>query len=109
MSLEAITISELVQLGEVVVIDVREPDEYQDGHIPGALNFPLSTIDQTFADIPDHEKLYFVCHVGGRSARVCEFLSMKESYANKTLTNVLGGTNGWIIEGHEVVTGVQPI
>ena len=55
-----------------VLIDVREPDEYAQGHVPGSINIPLRqfmTIEET---VPDKETPLFVyCLVGGRSKRAC--------------------------------------
>jgi rhodanese-related sulfurtransferase len=101
-------VNELAALGEVLVIDVREVDEYVEGHVPGAINLPSSSLNETFHEIPTADTIYFVCHGGGRSGRACEFLSHLPEFADRHLVNVRGGTSGWIIEGHKVVTGDQP-
>lgn len=100
--------NELAALGEVLVIDVREVDEYVEGHVPGAVNLPLSSLTETFHQIPAGDTVYFVCHGGGRSGRACQFLAQQPEFSERNLVNVLGGTSGWIIEGHKVVTGDQP-
>lgn len=108
MSTSEITVNELAALGEVLVIDVREVDEYVEGHVPGAINLPSSSLAETFHQIPGGDTVYFVCHGGGRSGRACEFLSQKPEFADRHLVNVRGGTSGWIIEGNKVVTGDKP-
>ena len=52
---------------EAVLIDVREVDEYQSGHIPGAVNIPLSSISSF--DLPKNRPLYLYCLRGSRSRR----------------------------------------
>jgi rhodanese-related sulfurtransferase len=108
VSFSEIHARDLSTLGNVAVIDVREIDEYLSGHVPGAINFPLSTLVENFSSIPMLETLYVVCQVGGRSARACEFLSQQEQFSHCSLINVQGGTGAWILEGNEVVTGDSP-
>ena len=52
---------------EAVLIDVREVDEYQSGHIPGAMNVPLSSISSI--GLPKNRPLYLYCLRGTRSRR----------------------------------------
>jgi rhodanese-related sulfurtransferase len=103
-----VTVNELAALQDVLVVDVREVDEYVEGHVPGAINLPLSSFVDTFTQIPTSHTVYVVCAAGGRSARACEFLSQTSEFGNSHLVNVLGGTNAWIIEGNKVVTGDKP-
>ena len=56
-----------------VLLDVREPDEYLSGHIPGAINIPLGEIEGT--DIPKDTPLYIYCLMGSRSARAAQILA----------------------------------
>jgi len=71
----------------VQVLDVRELDEYEMGHIPGAILAPLSEF-MDHVDKVDKTKHYFVvCHSGSRSQAVAEYLS-KQGYQ---VTNVMGG------------------
>jgi rhodanese-related sulfurtransferase len=64
---------ELRKQKDVVVLDVRSPDEYAEGHVPGATN--LNIQDKAFADKAaqlDKSKTYVVyCQAGGRSNRAC--------------------------------------
>ncbi len=66
-----------------VIVDVREPDEYADGHIKGAINVPLSTIGDTKpAALPDLEqRLLVYCRSGVRSKNASGKLS-KLGYKN---------------------------
>ena len=74
-----------------ILVDVREQDEYASGHILGAVNFPLSTLDR--ADLPweENTSLYVYCLSGARSGRAVQFLR-SQGYAN--VTNI-GGINSW--------------
>jgi rhodanese-related sulfurtransferase/molybdopterin-guanine dinucleotide biosynthesis protein A len=85
------------------VVDVRNPDEYEAGHVPGAVLIPLPELDQRWQEIPDGDVLV-ICRTGPRSARAVEALNG----VGKTTTNVVGGTMAWIDAGHPVVTGPEP-
>ena len=73
------------------LIDVREKDEYQAGHIPGADNFPLSELGTTYTNLDKNQSYYVVCQAGGRSARACEFLEAQ----GFDVINVTSGMNEW--------------
>ena len=88
-----------------VVIDVREDDEYADGHVPGARHIPLATVPDRADEIPADQTVYVICAAGGRSARAVEFLRGRGVDA----TNVAGGTKAWIESGRPVVTGAEPV
>ncbi|MSO58820.1 MAG: rhodanese-like domain-containing protein [Ilumatobacteraceae bacterium] len=93
---------------DAVVIDVRETSEYQDGHIPGAINIPLSTVPDNVHLFAQHGSVYVVCQAGSRSMRACEYIAAQAECANVALFNLAGGTGAWIVNGYEVVTGDQP-
>ena len=88
----------------VTVIDVREPDEYVEGHVPGAIPIPLGEVPERVAEVPDGETVYMVCKVGGRSMKAAEVLAAE----GRDVVNVAGGTMGWIEAGHPTVTGDTP-
>ena len=108
MSWSEISITDFADVKSTYVVDVREIDEYTDGHIPGAVNVPLSELTEKFSSIAKHENVYVVCQLGGRSARACEFLSNLPEFDGSHFINVVGGTAAWIIEGNEVMTGDRP-
>ena len=88
----------------VVLVDVREDDEYDDGHVAGALPVPLATIPDRFGELPSDTTVYVICALGGRSARAVEFLRSQGLDA----VNIAGGTQGWIDSGRAVVRGSSP-
>lgn len=108
MSWSETDISTLSSLANRVVVDVREIDEYTAGHIPGAVNIPLSQLVDAVHLVPQDAVVYVVCQAGGRSARACEYLSQQTQFSSTQFINVLGGTGAWILEGHDVIVGSEP-
>ncbi len=109
MTIHEISIEEFVESrGDTIVVDVREISEYQDGHIPGAINIPLSTVPDNVVIFSEHDTVFVVCQVGGRSMRACEFIAAQSVCGHVELFYLTGGTGAWVIGGHEVVTGDQP-
>ena len=92
----------LMESGKVRVIDVRNPDEWQAGHIPQANHMPLPQIinnpEASLTGDRDEPHL-FVCAVGERSAVACEVAAM---LGFKEIYNLSGGTNAWIKAGNPV-------
>jgi rhodanese-related sulfurtransferase/rubrerythrin len=81
--------------GEYVLIDVREPREYDTGHIPGAKLMPLSDFDVRVAELAKLEEkdLIFYCRSGARSARVSEYAAVTIGFPH--VFNLLGGYSAW--------------
>ena len=84
----------------VVLLDVREDDEWQRGHAPGARHIPMGQIPARIDEIDPAAKLYVVCQGGGRSQRVSQYLA-QNGYAP---VNVSGGMLAWAGAGRPVVT-----
>lgn len=105
----AVTTNELSELDAPILIDVREQDEYISGHVPGAINIPLSELVGRESECGLGDTVYVICQAGGRSARACEHLSQQANLQNVTFVNVLGGTGAWIAEDKKVVVGADPV
>ncbi len=88
----------------VTVIDVREPHEYEEGHVPGATLIPLGEVPDRVDEVPGDRTVYLVCAVGGRSGRAAEFLAGQ----GMDVVNVAGGTKAWIAAGQPTVAGTEP-
>jgi rhodanese-related sulfurtransferase len=86
------------------VLDVREPDEYEDGHVPGAVPMPLATVPDHVDQVPTTGPVYVICAAGARSRRAAEFLRG----AGADAINVAGGTRAWIDAEKQTVTGPEP-
>jgi len=86
-----ITVADLSALTAPVVIDVREPFEYADGHMAGVTHIPLGELVQRQGEVPRQGPVYLVCAVGGRSAQAAAFLAEQGVDA----VNVTGGMTSW--------------
>lgn len=75
----------------VVILDVREPDEWEAGHIPGAKHIPLGQINRALNEIEPKQETIVVCRSGGRSGRACEYLSS----LGYNVVNMPGGMTEW--------------
>lgn len=83
-----------------LVVDVREPSEFQDGHIEGAKLAPLGSVEQGVADIARDREIVLVCRSGRRSSQARELLAAR-GYTN--LKNMDGGMVEWEKNGYPVV------
>jgi rhodanese-related sulfurtransferase len=86
------------------VLDVRNPDEYDEKHVPGATLIPLGELAERTGEIPAGDPLYVICAAGGRSLTATHALVD----AGYTAVSVAGGTNGWAAAGYPVVAGPEP-
>ncbi|MFD0275003.1 rhodanese-like domain-containing protein [Kitasatospora sp. NPDC127111] len=75
---------------DAVLLDVREQDEWDAGHVDGALHIPMGQLLARIGELPD-EKLYVLCRVGGRSAQVVQYLVQN----GRDAVNVDGGMYAW--------------
>lgn len=89
------------QAGGATVIDVREPSEYTDGHVPGARCVPLGHLPDAIADLPRDKPVYVICASGNRSKAAADLLSR----AGIDGRSVAGGTAGWTRGGRPVTRG----
>jgi len=106
MSISEASVDELesaLQSGAPLV-DVREPDEYEAGHVPGAILVPLANVPTTLGAFATDATTYVICKSGARSYKACELLSDH----GLDVINVEGGTMAWIISGRSTVAGDQP-
>ena len=85
---------------DAVLLDVREPEEYAYGHVPGAVNLPQAELSTRLAEVPRDRPVFVICESGMRSLRSAQFLRQM-GYTH--VTNVRGGTAGWRKSGRRVV------
>lgn len=74
-----------------LVLDVRQPEEFRDGHIPGAKLIPLGELDRRMKDLPRDRAILCVCQGGGRSGTATKRLAQ----AGFKAINLSGGMIGW--------------
>jgi glyoxylase-like metal-dependent hydrolase (beta-lactamase superfamily II)/rhodanese-related sulfurtransferase len=75
-----------------MLVDVREPEEYDGGHVPGAINVPQADLAVRLEELPHDRPLYVICRSGARSLRAAQFL-FQVGFDN--VVSVAGGTVGW--------------
>lgn len=83
-----------------LILDVREQDEWDAGHIEGAVHIPLADVPARLDEVPDDERLIVVCRSGGRSARAVAWLGENGYDA----TNLAGGMGAWADAGRPMVS-----
>lgn len=81
-----------------LLLDVRTPEEFADGHIPGAVNISLQTLGQNLASIPTDRPVVIYCRSGNRSAQAMRLLAE----AGYTSLYDLGGIITWQAQGYPV-------
>jgi rhodanese-related sulfurtransferase len=87
--------------GGAVFLDCREPNEYKQGHIPGAINIPRGLLEFKIADqVPDkNAKIVMYCKSGGRASLACCSL---EPMGYKNVVSIQGGWLAWSKAGYPV-------
>lgn len=84
--------SQLKEGKQINLVDVREPDEWEAGHIKEARSIPLSELEDRIEEFQQGDKeIVLVCRSGGRSGKACDFLQAK----GFKVVNVTGGMLAW--------------
>ena len=106
MAIPEIDVHELARRREAgaVVIDVRQPDEYDEAHVPGATLIPLGEVGGRLDEVPVDTEVLVICRSGGRSLKAAEVMAA----AGRRPINVAGGTLAWIEAGLPVARGLEP-
>jgi rhodanese-related sulfurtransferase len=84
---------------DLLVLDVREDDEWQAGHVEGSVHVPLMELGARYAELPEAGQTLVVCRVGNRSAYAAAFLLQKGIDA----VNLDGGLVAWETAGRALV------
>ena len=66
---------ELPRDGSITLLDVRTPEEYENGHVDGFVNIPVDALRERLGEIPDKKPVYVMCQSGLRSYIACRILS----------------------------------
>lgn len=87
---------------EVVLLDIRQPEEFEVGHIPGSINIPIRELGQNLNLLPDlNADIMVICKVGGRSMLAMTALNVL-GYSNARMLK--GGYDAWVAAGMETTT-----
>jgi rhodanese-related sulfurtransferase len=81
------------------LLDVREQDEWDAGHVDGAVHIPIGQVVARLDELPE-DPLYVVCRVGGRSAQVVQYLVAQ----GREALNIDGGMYAWEAAGRPMVS-----
>jgi rhodanese-related sulfurtransferase len=77
-----------LQTDDGIVLDVREPWEYEAGHVPGSVLIPLGELGSRLQELPNGEAIYIICRSGNRSQQAAQLL-VRAGFAH--IHNVQGG------------------
>lgn len=75
-----------------VLLDVREPWEYAQVHVEGSLHIPMGQIPDRLGELNSAHTYVVMCHHGGRSQRVADYL---DSQGFRQVSNLAGGIDAW--------------
>ncbi len=85
-----------------LLVDVREKEEWDAGHMPGAVHIPLGEIPDRLGELPRDRSIILTCRSGNRSGKVKDYLMDEHGYQN--VHNLLGGILAWKAQGLPVET-----
>ncbi|MEQ1558019.1 MAG: rhodanese-like domain-containing protein [Methyloglobulus sp.] len=80
---------------QLILLDVREPNEFEFAHIDGSVLIPLNQIPQRLREIDMDQEVVLICHHGMRSMQAANFLAQ---VGYKKISNLVGGIDAWSIE-----------
>ena len=80
------------QQAGALLLDVREQDEWDAGHAPGAVHVPMSELQERYTELPERTATLVICRSGGRSDAVAHALAR---IGRTGCANVSGGMQAW--------------
>jgi rhodanese-related sulfurtransferase len=84
------------------ILDVRQPEEWADAHIPGSTLIPLGDLEDRINEVPKDQEIVVVCRSGNRSAQGRDILKQA---GFTQVTSMAGGLNEWKADGYETASG----
>ncbi len=91
VDVDVVTASHMHAAGEARILDVRDSEEWQAGHITGALHIPMAELGGRLKEIDKNTVWLAICRTGSRSSRATEFLRA----AGVDMRNITGGFRAW--------------
>lgn len=95
-SIDPATAAKLLEAGNCLFLDVREPGEWEQGHIPGATHAPLSRFAAEIVKLPRNKPVVVYCLSGARSARAAAIMA---EHGITHVRNLAGGIGNWRVHG----------
>jgi len=102
MSQEELLEHQSKHAGHLYVLDVRSPEEFREGHVPGAVNVPYDQIAARIAEVPKDKDVVLYCRSGRRAGIAADVLAAN-GYTR--LSHLEGDMQAWIAQGRPVVEG----
>ena len=91
-----------LQKGDILLVDVREADEFAAGHVPGAVNMPLSRLDPTAVPRPVDKTVVVMCRSGNRSGKAAAVLA---AAGRGDIVDYSGSMIDWSRRGGAIIKG----
>jgi hydroxyacylglutathione hydrolase len=85
--------------GAIQVIDVRSPEEWRRGHLPGAIHIPLALLPDRIGELDASVPIVMQCQGGGRSSIATSLLQSQGLF---DVSNLAGGYDAWVAQGFEI-------
>ncbi len=104
---DRVALMERVRAGAVTVLDVRPPEEYRAGHIPGAISVPLSELKHRLAELPRDQEIVAYCR-GPYCVLAVEAIDMLRAHGFEAL-RLEDGVPDWRARGFTVAVGEGPL
>ena len=99
---------DMMENQNALVIDVRQKDEWDSGHVSGAIHMPVDDIISRVDELPTDRNLLFICAMGVRSGLACEMATAMGVDANRVY-NIEDGTPAWIAKSYPTESRKNPI
>jgi rhodanese-related sulfurtransferase len=99
LNVDVATVRALQERDDVVLIDVREPEEYAAGHITGVRLIPMGEVPSRLNEIPTDKTVIVTCRSGNRSGQITDFLR-RNGFTR--VHNMQGGLLAWQEAGYPV-------
>ena len=100
--IDAQKLSALAGKNNIRIVDVRSPEEWSRGHLPGAMHVPLALLPDRMSELDASTPIVLHCQGGGRSSIATSFL---QANGLSNVSNLAGGFDAWVANGFEVVSG----
>jgi hydroxyacylglutathione hydrolase len=100
--LDTSKLHELAGKDHLQIVDVRSPEEWSRGHLPGAVHIPLAQLPDRVAELDSSVPVVLLCQGGGRSSIATSFL---QSRGATNVSNLAGGFEAWVANGFKVESG----